>query len=443
MAKKKVAGATTKKEKIEEATNTGFDQLDKLISKQFNDLLDLSKVDTAVDTFYDWGVYSLNYICSKDLTGGIPKGRVTGIEGLPGSGKSLLTACAARDPKIDYVIIIETEGGGQGDELMTFAGVDKRKVRIMKAHTFGSYKTNKKSLKIEEIKDSEVPKNLDTDTYFYVEGVTSKIRRFIQSIKFNGVKQNILIILDSLANIQSVRALAGTKDMGARGQDFNNFFKNFDNAFEEAGMTFVFTNKLYTNFDEYNPWASAGGVSPKYNSSLYVRLQTTSLTDDVSDGDMKNEKAQRKTALGSSLKTIKARVEKSRFGTEMRNIPFLLDFISGPVKFSGLFSLCRDFGILTSPSNGWYEFDGVIDGKFRKKDFIPAIAKDEENLITKIQKLLEAAEIKIKEEHQNLQANDLEETKNVEEDLADEDKENPFGDMNTDDLKKQMIKDVE
>jgi len=197
------------KKKIEKAEETSFEDIDKIISKQFGDLIDLSKVDTSVDTFYDWGVYSLNYICSKNLFGGIPKGRVTGIEGLAGTGKSLLTAVAAKDPRIDYIIVVETEGGGQGDELMTFAGVDKRKVRIMKANTFTSYKTNKKTLKIEEIKDSEIPKKLNTDTYLYTEGITSKIRRFIQAINFGGVKQNILIILDSLANIQSVRALAG------------------------------------------------------------------------------------------------------------------------------------------------------------------------------------------------------------------------------------------
>jgi len=239
------------------------------------------------------------------------------------------------------------------------------------------------------------------------------------------------------------KIIGHNSDMGLRGQNINSFFKNFDNAFEEAGMTFVFTNKLYTNFDEYNPWASAGGVSPRYNSSLYVRLSTTSLTDDVSDGDMKEEKLKRKSALGSSLKTIKARVEKSRFGTDMRNIPFLLDFISGPVKFSGLFTLCKDFGVITSPSNGWYEMDTVFEGKFRKKDFIPFIKKNEKELMTKIQKLLEKAEIRIKKEHQNLEVNDIQEANDVEEDLEDKDKENPFGETVSDDIMKEMIKDVE
>ena len=398
--------------KTKEERKDPFEEIDKVIIKEFEDMVDMSKVDTKVSTWYDSGVYAFNYACSKNLYGAYPKGRVIGIEGLSGTGKSLMASVAMRDPKVDYVIIVEAEGGGNADELISFAGVDKRKVRKMWAATFSSYKVDKKNGNIEEVKDTELPKNKDTDKFIYVEGLTSKIRRLIHSLQFNKIKKNILIILDSLGNIQSVRALAGGFDMGKRGQDFTNFFKNFDNAFEKSGLTFIFTNKMYQNMDistaKWNPYISTGGESPIYNSSLYITLSTTSITDDVSAKEMTSEKEQRKTALGSSLKTVKMRVRKSRFGTEMRNIPFLLDFSVGPVRMSGLFTLCYDFGVIQKKSGAYYEMPGIFSKAFYKKDFIKMVLEDEEKIIAKIQKKLEEAEVKIKKEKQSIQINDLE-----------------------------------
>jgi hypothetical protein len=208
--------ATKKTEKITVAkpiAKDSFTDIDKIINAQFNDIIDMSKIDTKIKTWYDWGVYALNYICSKNLFGGVPAGRVSGIESLSGCGKSLMCASLMRDPKIDYVIIIETEGGGHSAELLEFAGVDPNKIRIMKANTFASYKITKKTQKIEEIHDKELPQaksKWETDSYVFIEGATSKIRRFIYSIMFGKIKKNILIILDSLGNMQSVRGLSGT-----------------------------------------------------------------------------------------------------------------------------------------------------------------------------------------------------------------------------------------
>ena len=434
MAKSKVAKEENEKENLIDP----FKEIDDVISKQFDDLVDISKIDTSVKTWYDSGVYSFNYICSKNIHGAYAKGRIIGLDGLSGTGKSLLASVAMRDPKIDYVVIIESEGGGNSDELITFAGVDKRKVRIIKSSTFVSYKVNKKTKAIEEIADKNVPKNKDTETFYYVEGAGSILRRFAQTIQFGGLKKNILIILDSLGNMQSIRGMAGGMDMGKRGQDITNFFKNFDNEFEKAGLTFLFTNKLYQSFDPYHPYVQTGGESPIYNSSLYIRLSTTTDSDDVTNTEMEIEKERRKSALGSSLKTIKMNVVKSRFGTEMRNIPFLLDFAVGPVRMSGLFRLLIDFGVIKKINSSRYELPGVIEGSFFKKDFVDLILKDEENNINKIQELLELREIEIKNERRNIQASDMEDVEEKIIEMGDD----PFG-FDSDEMKKEFIKDYE
>ena len=198
--------------------DTGFSEIDKLLDKEFDDLINLSKVDNKVKNWLSWGNYALNYISSKNLRNGIPCGRITSISGLSSTGKSLLSANVMKDPKIDMILIIETEGCNS-QELVEFAGVDPKKVRIIRGSTFKSFKTSKKTGKSEEISDSEVPVNKETDQYIYTEGLTSKLKRFINTIEFNKIKKNIYVVLDSLANVSSVRSLNGTSDMGKKGQD--------------------------------------------------------------------------------------------------------------------------------------------------------------------------------------------------------------------------------
>lgn len=393
-----------------------FSEIDKVIAKEFGDLVDLSKVDTKVHTWFDTGVYALNYICSKSLFRGVPAGRVTSIDGLVGTGKSLLVANLMKDPKVDYILIVETEGGGNSAELMEFAGVDLKKVRIFKTNTFENYRIKKKDSKIEIINDNDFPKdkNKNTTEHIYHEGATRLIRRFINTIEFNNINKNILVVMDSLGNLTSVRDFSGTPDTGAKGKAVATFFRNFDVAFERTNIAFVFTNKLYTNImNPYDPWKASGGVNVEYNPSLSIRLANTSEMDTISDKEMKNEKDRRKSALGSSIKTIRAQIKKSRFGTEFRQIPFIIDFSIGPAKYSGLFTLCRDFKIMTRSGN-YYTINDVFEKSFMKKDFINLVRTNEKEVLEKIQKKLEQAEIKIRTEREELSTK-IEETDEIEE----------------------------
>ena len=387
---------------------SSFGDIDKVIAKEFDDLVDMSKVDTRVKTWIDSGVYALNYICSKNLMGAYPVGRVSNIDGLTATGKSLLAVTAIKDPQVDYVLLIESEGGGSSHELLQFAGVDMRKVRIKKFKTFGNYKINKNNSEIEEVSDNKFPKKKEDEKYVYEEGITRFLKRFINSIRFNGINKNILIILDSLGNLMSVRELGGTKDMGAKNIDIGSFFRNFDADFEKTNIAFIFCNKLYTNIgNQWEPYKASGGVNAEYNSSLGIRLSTTTETDDVSATEMTAEKERRATALGSSLKLVRAKITKSRFGTEFRNIPFLLDFAVGPARYSGLFTLCVDFGIIKKSGSAMYNLEGVFDKSFYKKDFIKLIRENEKEVIQKIQAKLDEAEIKIKQEKGRIEVEDI------------------------------------
>ena len=411
-----------------------FNDIDKLISNEFDDLIDLNKVDTKVKTWFDTGIYALNYSCSKNLFGGIPIGRITSIDGLSGTGKSLILASIMKDPKIDYTILIESEGGGSSAELYEFAGVDMSKMRMLKANTFENYRISKKDTSIEEVSDNKFPKTKDTKDFLYKEGVTRIVKKIINTIQFNNVKKNILVILDTLGNLQSVRELSGTPDMGSRSKAVSTFFRNFDISFENTNIAFVFANKLYTNIgNQWDPYKVSGGVNVEYNPSLNIRLADTSETDDVSDTEMKVEKERRKSALGSSIKTIKATIKKSRFGTELRNCRFIIDFSVGPVKYSGLFGLCKDFGIMERKGSSYTILGLFEDKSFYKKNFIKNIMENEEENLNKLQTLLEKAETEILLKSKNLQVNDESDIID-EEDITEED----YSEM-----KKQMIREIE
>ena len=328
------------------------------------------------------------------------------------SGKSLMCSSTMRDPNLDMVIILETEGGGHAQELIEFAGVDLNKVRIVQAHTFGNYKIKKSNGDIEEVSDDKFPQKKDTDQFLYKEGAIRKIKKFIQALEFNPKLQEarIAIVLDSLGNLQSVREFKGTPDMGARSIDIGRFFRTFDNAFQKTEIAFIFTNKLYTNIGNvFDPWKASGGVNVEYNPSVSVRLAEISATDDVTDADMKKEKERRKSSLGNSLKTIRANITKSRFGTEGRNCWFLLDSVSGPVRLSGLFTLLKDSGIIKQ-NGSRYLIDGWnLDNSFYKKDFINLVIQEEEKNINFFQEKLDDFEKRNKEEKLTLQVNDINE----------------------------------
>lgn len=420
------------------------DTLSSIIEKEFSDMIDLSKIDTKVKHWYDTGVYSLNYIMSKNLFGGVPSGRVTAYDGKSGTGKSLLSARTMADPRVDLIILIDVEGGGHGRELIEFAGVDPSKVRRVTANTFTSYKFVKSSGKVEEIKDNDLPANkMETDKFIYTEGITSKIRRFVQTVTMNKIDANIIIVLDSLANIQSVRALSGTSDTGKRAQDVNQFFRNFDVEFEKTNISFIFTNKLYQTVDGSGRMVASGGEAAVYNPSITVRFSDAYDTDDMTQKEIDAQVASRRTAIGRTIKPIRAQVIKSRFGTEQRNVTFLIDMGYGPVRLSGLFGLCKDFGVIEKSGGAWYSIPGVIEKKFYKKDFVSIVREDEENILKKIQEKLELAEIQLKESRMEFQANDINEVEQGSSiptiiDEIEMEKEEDFSEM-----KRVMIKEKE
>lgn len=355
---------------------------------------DSIKEPYPVKHWYDIGNYAINYIASKHLRAGIPSGRIVCFDGLSGTGKSLFCCNILKDSSVDLGIIIETEGGGVSRELLEYVGVDIRKVNILKASTFECYRTNKKNQAVETVAEKDMPTKLETDQYVYTEGVTYLVKKIVDTVTYNPKlrDKNIVVILDSIANLQSVRELNGTSDMGKKAQELARFFRTFDNTLERTGISFIFTNKLYTNFgDEYHPWVASGGVNTLYNPSLTIRLAETAANDDMSDADLKKNKEGKTGALGTDFKTLNASVIKSRFGTENKRAQFVFEANAGLAKYSGLFKLLKDYGLIEQ-AGAYCSCPVLWDTKFYKKDFISKFVQDEDANVDKLQAALDAWE---------------------------------------------------
>lgn len=394
---------------------SGGSILDDIINSEFTMMKDLSKEEEAKE-FIDSGNYALNYICSKRFDGAYPVGQISMFYGLSGTGKSMLPAIASKDPKISRVIVLDSEGGGTGKSLFQFINAPMEKVRYMTVQTLDSYRVNKENGKIEEISDKEVPSKMITDTYEYHMGLILIMKKLLYALEYNHSDEKILIIIDSISNMKSVRAsLLGGEDMGKTNKLLNQLFSSLDNTLSATNTTVLFANKVYTNLNNpYDPWVIAGGQSVIYNPSINIKLTAMSEGSDITDAQMKEEKLRRKTALGNSLKVIRATISKSRFGTEGRNAWVVLDSTYGLTKNSGLFDLLYDFGAIKK--NGTrYSVPGIFvdddgnDISFFKKDFLELFGKNEKEYIEKLQLKMNEIEEDIKKKRLNLNVNDIDE----------------------------------
>lgn len=400
--------------KKEQQTNL----IDDIINQQFTDMQDLSKEDNSVKEWIDSGNYALNYVCSRNFKNGYPIGQITAFYGQSGTGKSMLPAIASKDSKIDRVIVIDSEGGGTGKSLFEFIGADLTKIRYTTIQTLDSYKINKETGKIEEVSDKDVPLGkLETTTSIYHMGLVLFLKRLLYALEYNHSTEKILIIVDSLSNMKSVRAsLLGGEDMGKTNKLLNVLFSSLDNTLKNTNSTILFANKVYTDLN--NPYNTEGVISGGqpviYNPSLMIGLTTLQDNPEISDSDLKTEKERRKTGLGNSLKTVRARIRKSRFGTEGRNAWLVLDSTYGMTRYSGLFQLLCDFGVCIK-NGSRYSVPGIIinnkgeDVSFYKKEFIEVFRKNEDKYIAALQEKMEEVEEKLKQKAMNLEVNDLEE----------------------------------
>ncbi|MDR0675752.1 MAG: hypothetical protein LBF97_01780 [Elusimicrobiota bacterium] len=389
-----------------------------------------------------------NHYCVKDITS-VGEGNYYGFC-IEGDGRFLLydfmvvhntmfLCQLMRDPQIDQVIIINSEAGGINQDTLKWVKVPPdKKVRYQFIGTFTNYKINKENGNIEEVKDSELPKNKDTEKYLYKVGLIYFLKTLLYQLEYKKISSKVLIIIDSMANIKSVRELGGTSDMGMRGKNLNDLFSSISGLIENTNATLVFSNKQYVSMNPYDPFIQSGGLSVIYNPSVSIELKVVNSDDsNLTEAQIKEEKLRRISSLGMTQKPIRATIKKSRAGTQDRNAFLLIDSTYGAVQSSGIFTLLQDFEIIQK-NGSRYLIESIEEFKsFYKKDFVEIFLKDKEKFIDLFQKLLEEKEKIIEESKFKTQYADYSDL------LDDTENEYSADGIDADKMLEQMEKDKE
>lgn len=290
-----------------------LDKLKKDLISQFNkDFPDspLEQMDeSAMADVPGWmttGNYALNWVISKDMNKGLPMGRVILFTGDPGSGKSMIALSMMREPTIDLIVYMDSEGGGVTSDFAKFLGIDASKILYTPIDT--------------------------------VEDLIKRMEKVIDTIEKNKSTKNVLMVIDSISMLSTEREKdpKGGADMGAKAKLTRQFFRTYARKMQKLNIACVMTAHLTENIGGYGPTKTvAGGTIMGYMPSIEVRFTRVNAETEVEQ-----------SAVGASLIKIRADIIKSRFGTYGKRVKFDLDMEKGLDEFAGLGDILKDYGFM-------------------------------------------------------------------------------------------------
>lgn len=287
----------------------------------------LSKVKFFIDT----GSYALNAICSGSCYGGIPGGRVTGLAGPSGCGKTLMASKILKNflnmSPDNRGIIFDSEAA-YDEETVTRMGIDPSRVH-----------------------------------YFPIETVVSlrnQVLKILRNIIDTGEKDRYFIIIDSLGNLAGEKEIndamknSFAADMGLRARDIKGLLRAITIPAAKSGTTILFTNHTYEDPSALYPTAvkpQSGGTGPIYLASLLIQL---SFKRERADKDYKDEEMIEISKNVNGI-TMTSLTTKNRIVPPMLTTSVYLNFKTGLDRYSGLFEMGKDLGVITGERTYAYE----------------------------------------------------------------------------------------
>lgn len=275
-------------------------------------------------TFISTGCYLLDAALSARLVGGgILGGRIFGLLGESGAGKSFVAYSICKSAQKDgySVIYIDTENSIDLDGITKF-GIDNNhdKLRLIRSN------------KVEDI-NIAVTQLLDD----------------LKVAKLGGYEiPKIIIVLDSIGMMSSNKEkedlLKGSmKQDFTRSKGLNAFFRSVSSDLGFLDIPMVCCNHTYLTQDLFPKEVSKGGMGLVYSASVLGFL-SKSKHKDGSEDDMD---------LGASGISVLFKTQKNRLA-KPKKIRFEISFANGLNKYSGLDAFCRP---------EYFEQIGIAKGK--------------------------------------------------------------------------------
>ena len=314
-----------------------FNVIDKL--NPYATFLDDGALSNITD-FIDTGSYTLNaQISGKLVDGGIPMGRVTMLAGPSQTGKSYIVQNVIRNAQKKglQVVVFDTENAIDGEGAKRL-GIDISKVKYVPTRS--------------------------------VEECRNIIQQFLDKIMEMRQKGKVLIVIDSLANLESEMQLNRmakdntSADMGSFAKACKSLLKTCTRMGAFTNTPILITNHIYD--DPAAMFTQLVKAMPGGRTAVYLPTVTLQL----SRSPIKPEEAFEEDSLAVTQKhmagvilkslSVKNRIIKPDIATEM-----YLSFNTGLNKYHGLKDLAVGFGVINQSGATYSLPDGTKLGYYK------------------------------------------------------------------------------
>ena len=335
---------------------------------------------SLVDEWIDTGSMALNAIISGSLYKGVPRGRITGLQGPSQCGKTIIIEKIMANAQANgyYCVVFDTEVAVDSKGASNL-GVDPKRVRHYPVET--------------------------------VEDCRNQMVRLLDNIIKSDGKQKIAIFLDSLGNLASTKELddaaknKDASDMGLRAKALKSMMRCLTYKAAKAKVPIVFTNHIYDDPAATNPSIvkkSSGGRGATYLASLLIQFDVKQEKNDEVKEKMKKMFAKKNgkeyvapedggveedisdtIAISHSINgvTLSALTVKNRFIPPFLKTELYLNFKTGFDKHAGLLEMAQAFKIVETGGPTW-KWCATGESLGYKKDFINTDAFWKELLIS-------------------------------------------------------------
>jgi len=307
------------------------------LNKQFKDtkvayFLDGSDTTpTDIKDFVSTGSTLLNLAISNKPNGGIAVGRITEINGLESSGKSLIGAhiLAETQRKEGVAVYMDTETS-VSREFLEAIGIDVSNMLYLHLET--------------------------------IEDIFEAIEKIVVKIRESDKDRLVTILVDSLAAATTKVELEADfeKDGWATSKAIiiSKAMRKITQMIGRQKIALVFTNQLRQKLGVMfgDPWTTSGGKALPFHASTRIRLKNV--------GQIKDKKT---NTIGMKMR---AQVIKNRLGPPMRHADFNLYFESGIDDDGSWLQVLKDHKLLKQ-GGAWYTMTNQNgeELKFQSKDW--------------------------------------------------------------------------
>jgi recombination protein RecA len=336
------------KKSIVTKESTQRDELIELLANELNKsnkdggkiayFLDEQENPAEVSDWISTGSSILDLAISNRPHGGLPVGKMVELNGLEGTGKSLVSAHVVADTqrKGGVAVVIDTENAA-APEFWKSLGVDLSKLLYVQCET--------------------------------VEDIFAQMEKMIAIVRKSNKDRILTIIVDSVAAASTKAELESDhgKDGFATGKSIiiSKAMRKITTMIGRQKVLTVFTNQLRQNLNAMafgDKYVVSGGKALAYHCSVRVRLNNTG----------KLKKAEE--VIGNECKAV---VIKNRMGPPQRQANFEIYFDSGIADYSSWVKVLKENNIIKQGGAYYsYKKDDGTDWKFQSKDFVSTMQSD-------------------------------------------------------------------